>query len=90
MLTSSHQEWKERFGTQREEFATRNRSINQSEMKETNYSDTASPANANRRKPRPHTSNQINFIYIAPFVQHAAQSASQSKMKVKTRIDDNE
>lgn len=41
------QEWKERYGNQREDYTARNRSSH--EMKETSYSDTVPPSN-NRRK----------------------------------------
>lgn len=40
------QEWKERYGNQREDYSSRNRSVH--ELKETSYSDTVAPSN-NRR-----------------------------------------
>lgn len=41
------QEWKERYGNPREDYAARNRSSH--EMKETSYSDTVSSSNSRRK-----------------------------------------
>eukprot|EP00066_Takifugu_rubripes_P029394 XP_011618660.1 PREDICTED: LMBR1 domain-containing protein 2-B-like [Takifugu rubripes] len=41
-------EWKERYGNQREEYSSRNRSVH--ELKETSYSDTVAPGNNRQAK----------------------------------------
>lgn len=54
------QEWKERYGNQREDYTARNRSSH--EMKETSYSDTMVPSNNRRKSPN---SRFVNVAHIS-------------------------